>query len=98
MKKCVYFEKRFFLYIFSLASFCHLILNNNNFIHLFIQSHVELMVVNKIVHPNYNFFTYEFDLALLKLESKVTFQENIIPICLPGNDDSLVGEYNVLLV
>jgi len=56
------------------------------------------MVVNKIVHPNYNFFTYEFDLALLKLESKVTFQENIIPICLPGNDDSLVGEYNVLLV
>jgi len=48
--------------------------------------------VDKIVHPKYNFFTYEYDLALVKLERRITFQENMIPICLPGNDDNLVGK------
>ena len=46
----------------------------------------------KIVHPKYNFFTYEYDLALLKLDKRVDFQDNIIPICLPGNDDLLIGK------
>ncbi len=46
----------------------------------------------KIVHPKYNFFTYENDLALVRMERKVNFKPNIIPICLPGNDDLLVGE------
>ena len=49
-------------------------------------------MTKKIVHPDYNFFTYENDLALLKLEKRVTFQDNIIPICLPANDDLLVGK------
>ena len=53
---------------------------------------VERKVTKKIVHPDYNFFTYENDLALLKLEKRVTFQDNIIPICLPANDDLLVGK------
>ncbi len=53
---------------------------------------VELKVVDKIVHPKYNFFTYEYDLALVKLERRIDFQENIIPICLPGNEDLLVGK------
>jgi len=53
---------------------------------------VERKVTKKIVHPDYNFFTYENDLALLKLEKRVNFQDNIIPICLPANDDLLVGE------
>jgi serine proteinase stubble len=56
------------------------------------QASIELKVVEKIVHPKYNFFTYEYDLALVKLEQRVEFRENIIPICLPGNDDHLVGE------
>ena len=46
----------------------------------------------QIVHPKYNFFTYEYDLALVKLERRIDFQENIIPICLPGNEDLLVGK------
>ena len=56
------------------------------------QDSVELKVIEKIVHPKYNFFTYEYDLALVKLERRIDFQENIIPICLPGNEDLLVGE------
>ena len=56
--------------------------------------HIERKVKEKIVHPKYNFFTYEYDLALLKLEKRVDFHDNIIPICLPGNDDLLIGKLN----
>jgi len=59
-------------------------------------SHVERKVKEKIVHPKYNFFTYEYDLALLKLDKRVDFQDNIIPICLPGNDDLLIGEMGIV--
>ena len=54
--------------------------------------HVERKVIKKVVHPKYNFFTYENDLALVRLEKKVPFQPNIVPICLPGNDDLLIGK------
>ena len=33
--------------------------------------HIEHKVVKKIVHPKYNFFTYENDLALVKTEKRV---------------------------
>jgi len=59
-------------------------------------AHVERKVKEKIVHHKYNFFTYEYDLALLKLEKRVDFQDNIIPICLPGNDDLLIGEMGIV--
>ena len=49
-----------------------------------------------MVHPKYNFFTYENDLALVRLEKKVPFQPNIVPICLPGNDDLLIGKSLIL--
>ncbi len=54
--------------------------------------HVERKVTRKIVHPKYNFFTYENDLALVKMDKRISFRYNIIPICLPGNDDLLVGK------
>ncbi|CAK1585188.1 unnamed protein product [Parnassius mnemosyne] len=53
---------------------------------------VERGVARKAVHPKYNFFTYEYDLALVKLDSPVQFAPHISPICLPATDDSLVGE------
>lgn len=53
---------------------------------------VERGVTKKIVHPKYNFFTYEYDLALVRLEEPVVFQPNIAPICLPAADETLVGE------
>lgn len=52
---------------------------------------MERGVSKKIVHPKYNFFTYEYDLALVKLETPLEFTNHIAPICLPGTDDLLVG-------
>lgn len=56
---------------------------------------VERGVNKKIVHPKYNFFTYEYDLALVRLEEPITFQPNIAPICLPATDESLIGQNGV---
>lgn len=49
-------------------------------------------MAKKVVHPKYNFFTYEYDLALVRLESSLTFAPHISPICLPATDDLLIGE------
>ena len=49
--------------------------------------------VQKVVtHRNFDKFTYEYDIALLEMQSPVSFQPNIIPICLPSTDSSLVGQ------
>lgn len=53
--------------------------------------YVERAVARKAVHPKYNFFTYEYDLALVKLESPLEFAQHIAPICLPATDDLLIG-------
>lgn len=53
---------------------------------------VERAVARKIVHPKYNFFTYEYDLAMVRLDSPVQYSPHIVPICLPGSDDLLIGE------
>jgi len=54
--------------------------------------YVEQGIAKKVVHPKYNFFTYEYDLALVRLESSLTFAAHISPICLPATDDLLIGE------
>ena len=43
-------------------------------------------------HPKFNKTTFEYDLALVRFYEPVDFQPNIIPICLPEDDDTLVGE------
>lgn len=53
---------------------------------------VERAVSRKIVHPKYNFYTYEYDLALVELETPLEFLPHISPICLPASDDLLIGE------
>lgn len=52
---------------------------------------VERAVARKVVHPKYNFFTYEFDLALVQLDLPLEFAPHIAPICLPASDDLLIG-------
>ncbi|KAF0290610.1 Serine proteinase stubble [Amphibalanus amphitrite] len=52
----------------------------------------ERNAAGKFVHPKYNFYSFEYDLALVKLERPVDLAPNVHPICLPGNDDRLVGE------
>lgn len=54
--------------------------------------HVERAVARKVVHPKYNFFTYEYDLALVQLDQPLQFAPHISPICLPASDDLLIGE------
>uniref|UniRef100_A0A3Q3FML6 Peptidase S1 domain-containing protein n=1 Tax=Labrus bergylta TaxID=56723 RepID=A0A3Q3FML6_9LABR len=40
--------------------------------------------VGIIAHPDYNFLTYDNDIALMELDSNVTLNQNIWPICLPS--------------
>ncbi|BET03457.1 serine protease [Nesidiocoris tenuis] len=54
--------------------------------------YAEKGVAKKAIHPKYNFFTYEYDLALVKLDSPLEFAPHIRPVCLPGSDDLLIGE------
>lgn len=54
--------------------------------------YVERAVARKVVHPKYNFFTYEYDLALVQLDKSLEFAPHISPICLPASDDLLIGE------
>nr|XP_046245751.1 ST14 transmembrane serine protease matriptase a [Scatophagus argus] len=37
-----------------------------------------------ISHPNYNHYTYDNDIALMELDSPVTYSDYIRPICLPA--------------
>lgn len=39
------------------------------------------------VHPKYSRATLQNDLAILKLTQKITFAENIKPICLPDKGE-----------
>ncbi|XP_022130881.2 serine proteinase stubble [Pieris rapae] len=43
-------------------------------------------------HPHFDPATFEYDLALLRFYEPVTFQPNILPICVPDNDDDYVGK------
>lgn len=54
--------------------------------------YVERAVAKKVVHPKYNFFTYEYDLALVQLDKPLDFAPHISPVCLPASDDLLIGE------
>ena len=36
--------------------------------------------------------TYDYDVALLRLDEPIRYQANIIPICLPQDDSDFVGE------
>ncbi|XP_060808643.1 serine proteinase stubble [Amyelois transitella] len=43
-------------------------------------------------HPHFDPATFEYDLALLRFYEPVKFQPNIIPICIPDDDDYYVGK------
>lgn len=54
-------------------------------------SHVDRRVERVITHVNFDKFSYEYDIALLRIRDRVDFQPNIIPICLPNEEGDLVG-------
>ncbi|XP_058056663.1 serine proteinase stubble [Anopheles bellator] len=42
-------------------------------------------------HPQFDPRTFEYDLALLRFYEPVGFQPNIIPVCVPENDENFIG-------
>ncbi|XP_068238842.1 serine proteinase stubble isoform X2 [Palaemon carinicauda] len=54
--------------------------------------YIERAAKSKVVHSKYDYFTYEYDLALVQMDEPLQFQPHISPICLPGNNDQLIGE------
>ena len=54
--------------------------------------HIERGAKKKVVHPHYNFFTYENDLALVQLDEPIDFQPHVGPICLPPENIDLLGK------
>ncbi|XP_037808210.1 serine proteinase stubble [Lucilia sericata] len=43
-------------------------------------------------HPQFDPRTFEYDLALLRFYEPVVFQPNIIPVCVPENDEDFIGQ------
>jgi len=55
--------------------------------------HVDRRIKKVVTHRSFDKITYEYDIALLEMhDGPVKYQPNIIPICLPDNDNSLVGQ------
>lgn len=42
-------------------------------------------------HPQFDSRTFEYDLALLRFYEPITFQPNVIPVCVPQDDTNFVG-------
>ncbi|XP_050527110.1 serine protease filzig-like [Daktulosphaira vitifoliae] len=49
-----------------------------------------------IVHRQYDAATFENDIALLELESPVSYDQHIVPICMPDEDDDFTGRMAVV--
>ncbi len=56
--------------------------------HQFVDRKVQIVAS----HPKFDPKTFEYDLALLRFYEPVTFTPNIVPICVPDDDEDLVGE------
>ena len=54
--------------------------------------HLNRRITRIITHVNFDKASYEYDIALLRVDEPIPFQPNIIPICLPDTDNDLVGE------
>ena len=54
--------------------------------------YIERGARKKVVHPKYNFFTYENDLALIHLDEPIEFQPHVSSICLPPDNIDLLGK------
>jgi len=55
--------------------------------------HVDRRIKKVVTHRSFDKITYEYDIALLEMhDGPIKYQPNIIPICLPDNDNRLVGQ------
>ncbi|XP_050693229.1 serine protease 44-like isoform X3 [Eriocheir sinensis] len=58
--------------------------------------HEDYEVDRKEVHPDYKAADFQNDVALVKVKRKIVFKEHIIPVCLPNQDESFVGDYGTV--
>lgn len=55
--------------------------------------HIDRRIKKVVTHRKFDKATYEYDIALLEMhDGPINYQPNMIPICLPDTDNSLVGE------
>ncbi|XP_011194824.1 serine protease easter-like [Zeugodacus cucurbitae] len=54
---------------------------------------IDLSIEEEICHPLYNETTKKYDIALLRLQEKVNFNNFTTPICLPGSASSSASNY-----
>ena len=55
--------------------------------------HIDRKVQFVISHPKYDSeANWEYDLALLRFKEPVKFAENLIPICLPYDNEDFAGQ------
>ena len=54
--------------------------------------HEDFDVVSKVVHPHYKAADFQNDVALVKMDRDVVYKEHILPVCLPEQDATFVGE------
>nr|AXF35736.1 serine protease 2 [Holotrichia oblita] len=50
---------------------------------------VEILAETIYIHPKYNFMTAEYDIAILKLETPLTFSASIAPVPLPSQNQQI---------
>lgn len=58
--------------------------------------HEDYEVDRKEVHPDYKAADFQNDVALVKVKRKIVFKEHIIPVCLPSQDESFIGDYGTV--
>ena len=61
--------------------------------------HIDRRIQRIVVHPQWNdeisdssFIRFKYDIALLKLDAPVDYALHVIPICLPEDDNKLIGK------
>ena len=68
-------------------------MGEHDFGYIDFMGHIDRKVQFVISHPKYEpGYPWEYDLALLRFEEPVKFAENLIPICLPYDNEDLAGQ------
>ncbi|KAK7071865.1 Serine-type endopeptidase activity protein [Halocaridina rubra] len=58
--------------------------------------HEDFSIVRKEIHPNYKAADFQNDVALVKVSRDVTYKEHIIPVCLPQQGETFIGQYGTV--
>jgi hypothetical protein len=57
-----------------------------------IKDGTQIKISKVIKHPYYFDFDNDYDIALLKLSSNITYNSLITPVCMPNGRNAIIGE------